>query len=224
MRKRRARCVNCDQQIVPGRFSPTLHRVADGLLCDTCFNLGGYDTKTPIQGKSRMDIKTDIANFGIRRAKKIIHVQKQADFQSTREFGPYIEFDEVRRKFLVPPGHMLRSSKVPRAFRFEDVLGYEFIEDGGVIARAGAAMDRVTLYGEDAAKKKARATSLQLKISVNDPEEPQIVITLIDDTMRTNSIIYKLALSTAKQIIETFDSILGQNGEAMLKVLHKTAG
>lgn len=140
-------------------------------------------------------------------------------FVATHKVEGYLEINETERKLFIPYkgdgsfssriNYMKNGSK-PRIYNYEDILSFELLEDGEMITSGGlgsAALGGIVFGGTGAivgaitGKKKSRpvCTSLSLKITINDQQNPVERIDFISSPTKKNGFEYKFALENAQK-------------------------
>lgn len=193
-------------------------KITDGWICKDCLKLcrGFYPLDKPFKALSSLDIKNYI-ELGNQNRRLL------EQFQATKKIGNYIEFDENNRQWLIPDG--FNGKKVnPKIYNFDDIVGFELLEDGdsitkGGIGRAivgGALLGGVgAIVGGVTGKKKTKSVvnSLRVKITVNDTSKPTIYVNLLNSKTKTNSFIYKVSYTSAQEILSMLSVITENQNE-----------
>lgn len=149
--------------------------------------------------KSKEDISDILSKQGFEVSKKL--------YAGNALLGsPSLYVDEAHEKWAV-----VKNKKTPpKIYNFNDILGYEILENGGSILKghAGSAVVGGLLFGAVGAiagasrKKKEISTckSLTLSITINDSAFPRLILPFISSEVKTDSLLYKSAIETAKTI------------------------
>lgn len=140
-------------------------------------------------------------------------------FVATHRVAGYLEINETERKLFIPykgdgsfssrMNYMKNGSK-PRVYNYEDILSFELLEDGEMITSGGlgsAALGGIVFGGTGAivgaitGKKKSKpvCTSLSLKITINDQQNPVEHIEFISSPAKKDGFGYKFALENAQK-------------------------
>ncbi|NLZ95223.1 MAG: SHOCT domain-containing protein, partial [Bacteroidales bacterium] len=138
-------------------------------------------------------------------------------FQITREVGSWIKIDEGRREWYIPDG-FAGGTKHPRIHSFDEILGYELLEDGDSITKGGLgrAVAGGLLFGGVGAivggatgkrKTKATCTSLKIKITLNDITMPIEYINLITTETKKSGFLYKTCQTQAQEVMSILQVI-----------------
>jgi hypothetical protein len=140
-------------------------------------------------------------------------------FKATHGVAGYLEINETERKLFIPYRgggsissriNRLKNNAKPGLYNYEDILSFELLEDGEMITSGGlgsAAVGGIVFGGAGAivgavtGKKKSKSicTSLSLKITVNDKENPVEYIEFINSPTKKNGFLYKFALENAQK-------------------------
>lgn len=193
-------------------------KIIDGWVCKDCLKLcrGFYPLDKPFKSLSSLDIKNYIERSN---NNKILLEQ----FQTTKKVGNYIEFDENNRQWLIPDG--FNGKKVnPKIYRFDDIVGFELLEDGDSVTKGGLGRALVggallggvgAIVGGVTGKKKTKSVvnSLKVKITVNDTSNPTVYVNLLNSKTKTNSFVYKVSYSSAQEILSMLSVITENQNE-----------
>ena len=139
------------------------------------------------------------------------------DFTMTKRVGGFIEFDDDRKKWLIPD-----KKKAPQIYSYGDILDCDLIEDEESLTSGGLgrAIAGGLLFGGAGAivggvtgKKKTKTIvrSMKIQITLNSLETPVIYLTLINTPIKTDSFVYKTLEASAREILGAFAVILQQN-------------
>ncbi|QOR35067.1 zinc ribbon domain-containing protein [Clostridium sp. 'deep sea'] len=197
------------------------HKFAEGYLCANCYKDCSNSVKKNILTQTLSDIKQGM--------KDQIENKKMIDqFNCTKKFGTFIEFDESKKLWLVPDGFLGKKVN-PTIYNFSDIVEFELMEDGDSVVKGGLGRAIVggvlfagvgAVVGAATGKKKVKkiVNSLKVKITVNDLNNPTIYIKLLAGKTKTTSILYKNAYNIAQDIISTLSVIAKQNEVAVTTV------
>lgn len=131
----------------------------------------------------------------------------------TKCVGDYLYVNEKMKTFCLPTEDFAQ-------FYFSDLLDFEAIENGDIVwggsvlgTAVGAMAGGLTgaLLGASASKANEVCRSLQIKLSVNSIDHPNIYITLIDHEVRKNWDEYKKAVQAADEIVGVLKVIKARN-------------
>lgn len=106
-------------------------------------------------------------------------------------------------------------------FDLDNINGYEVIENGSAVTSGGLGRAAVgalafggvgAIVGAVTGKKQSTSfvDSMEIKITMNDIENPVAYINLINTKVKRSSLIYKSSLKLADQAIATLDAILNE--------------
>lgn len=192
-------------------------KISNGYICSNCLRSTGL--KLPLPSPLKTYTIDDINNLILsnKRNKELIET-----FNATKKIGTYIEFDDNNKKWLIPDGFNGKK-KNPKVYNYKDIIEFELLEDGDSITKGGlgrAIAGGVLLGGVGAVvggvtgKKKTKSivNSLQIKITLNDINNPTIYIPLIHSKTKTSSFIYKTSYKFAQEILSTL-SVITENSE-----------
>ena len=190
-------------------------------ICFKCLRSAGLNGSSTTSNKSVDDIKLLISNENIKREFEINNQNALQIFKSTKEIGSYLKIDEQAEKWLIPDGFW---GNIKRAVvhSYDEILGYELLEDGGSVAKGGLGRAVAgglilgpagAVIGGITGKKKSKGTcsSLEIKITLNNMETPTEYIELISSETSRSSFIYKSAFKSAQEILSILQVICESN-------------
>lgn len=140
---------------------------------------------------------------------KIARIKRSA----SKCVGDYLYVDEPNQLWCVP-------TVSTKQYAFSDLLDFDIVENGDVVwggsllgTAVGAMAGGLTgaLLGASASKANEVCRSLQIKLSVNSIDRPNIYITLIDHEVRKNWDEYKKAVQAADEIVGVLKVIKARN-------------
>lgn len=213
-------CASC------GKECRVNYKIIDGAICKNCHKLSGYDinktSAVTIAKKTIEDVKNDITNTEMENEK---YIQKLTDFNPTKKMGTYIEFDEEKKQWLIPDGFYGKKIK-PHIYNYDDIIDFELLEDGESISKGGLgrAVAGGILFGGVGAivggatggkKSKAICTSLMIKITVNDLNNPTVYINYITTATKNSSLLYKAAYQNAQNCLSTLQLVRNSNQKSL---------
>jgi hypothetical protein len=128
-----------------------------------------------------------------------------------------IYIDDVNKKFAVQESIFAGRHRPLRIFLYSDLLDFELNEDGNSIAKGKGVASTVgaltfgiagAIIGAAGARKsQSTCTSLVVRITVKDLQNPAIFIQFISSEVRKGSISYTLPLAQAKDLMATLHYI-----------------
>lgn len=191
--------------------------IQDGFICKECLHL----CNIPFQVKVDKNITKEMILNEIEENKN--NKELIGMFAITKKIGNYIEFDENNRQWLIPDG--VNGKKVnPKVYSYNDIVDYELLEDGESVIKGGIGKAVVGgfLFGGVGAivggivgtkKTKSVINSLKLKITVNRTNNPSIYVNFINSSTKANSILYKVAYSSAQELLSMLAIIAKNNSD-----------
>ena len=142
-----------------------------------------------------------------------------SEFNPTKKIGDYLYIDETKEQWAAPKG--LFRKKIKSVYNYSDVLDYELFEDGDILVKGGIGRAIVgeALFGTIGAivggmtgqKFKEVCTKLQIKITLNNIDNPTEYITLLSTETKKDSFIYKAAYNSAQEILSMFAIMCNMN-------------
>ncbi|MET3658328.1 hypothetical protein [Sporosarcina psychrophila] len=138
-------------------------------------------------------------------------LQKEADnFTSSKQIGNFVAFDEVQQKWAT-----LNSWST---FNYSDIVDFELLEDGESIATGGLGRALVggalfggvgAIVGGVTGKRKSKdvCSSLRLKVTINDMNNPVVYINFIETKTKKDGLTYKTIEGAAQECLSVFQLI-----------------
>ncbi|CZR77502.1 TPA: SHOCT domain-containing protein [Clostridioides difficile] len=199
-------------------------KIADGFLCKECFKKYAVATFTP--GNNLYGLPTKLE---VERAieSKDTKEEELKNFNPTKKILKLIEFDDDNKKFIVLNGFN-REKVSLNVYNYSDVIEYELLENGETVTKGGIgrALAGGVLFGGVGAvvggvtakrKTKAFIDSLKIKITLNNLSNPSVYVNLIQLRTKSNSSIYKMAYSSAQEILSILSIIVKDNEDGNLQ-------
>lgn len=185
-----------------------------GWCCPKCFKKAGFSAMTPIRTMTPETIKSIIQK---READK----ESLQAFQITREVSRWLKIDENNHQWYIPDGFAGKTKK-PSIHKFDDIIGYELLEDGEAITKGGIGRALAgglvfggvgAIVGGSTGKKKTKntCTTLKIKITLNDLTKPVEYINLITTETPKNGFLYKTCETQAQEILSLLQIICEAN-------------
>ena len=138
--------------------------------------------------------------------------RRNKEFKKTTSYTG-ISIDEISETFKLSTNYL-------QVFKFDEWVDYKLIEDGAQVTQGGVSIGRIALggillgstgmiIGGLTGKKKieSQATEIKIEFTVTGNNEGTYSINLIDKPIKKDSLSYKIAVSSAKDIIGFFDKI-----------------
>lgn len=186
--------------------------IKDGFLCKRCMKKSALDVET---WKS---VTAELAKAAIEAVE--INEKRKAVFSPNRKVGKYLYIDTANRLWQVP-------SRRKMVFAYEELTGYELLENGKVIPveQFGSIMTDL-LYGGNAAERlteKAVAEeknsmdsirTLRLKLLTSNPAYPEVWVKILRDFdgIKHNSLETVMYFEILQKILkEISEEILKEN-------------
>lgn len=154
-----------------------------------------------------------------------------------KEFNPdkivkgYLEVDSLNKKWSIP-NNFGRKAQI---YNFEDILSFVLLEDGETITSGGLGRAAVggLVFGAAGAvvggitggkKSKSICTSLAVKISINNIQNPTAYISFISSKTKKGGLIYKVYYAVAQEcmsILELICKDIQKKNDLVLSASHK---
>lgn len=140
-------------------------------------------------------------------------------FMITNKENPYIFIDTKNKLFKIGKKNAVNSNKV---FHFNELIDYEYVEDGETITKGGIGSAVVggalfgavgAIVGGTTGKKKTKpvVTDMHIRISLNNKWISNMTIELLSSETKKSSMTYGLMKSSSERIISLLDLIVRQS-------------
>lgn len=155
--------------------------------------------------------KKEAENAAKEAAKERKDAQKK--FKPRQKFDKYIAFDDQIQAFEIGKDF----------FFYRELLGAELYEDGSSVTQGGLGGSIVgaavtgnifgAMLGGSVSKKKTKGVceNLSIMLSLNSPTHSNITIPFITYSVKTDSIVYKQTIKTARECIAKLQAIVSMN-------------
>ncbi|MFJ7663701.1 SHOCT domain-containing protein [Lysinibacillus sp. NPDC097162] len=206
-------CIICEKDVGLSRT-----RIADGkCICPSCFKEAGFDKLNNITKPIKQMTVEDIRNAII--AQKV-NKSDLDSFNPTKRIGNYVEFDDNNKKWLILSSILGKRNK-STVYEYSDIVDFELLEDGESVSSGGLGRALVggALFGGAGAivggvtgKKKTTGicSSLKLKITLKNINNPVVYVNFIETDMKKNGTIYKNAYKMAHECLSVLELICNQ--------------
>ena len=125
-------------------------------------------------------------------------------FNPTKIIANILYIDENNKLWTVPQGFFTKKIKPNLIYRYNDIVKYELLENNGTNNRG--------IWIKEISK------SLQIKITLNDINNPYLNINLITSDTKKTSWIYEVKYSQAQEILSALDIICNEKEENVKKL------
>lgn len=210
-------CSVCD-----GEANLNRQRIANKeWICSNCYKksgvkLGDFKNK-PINQWTASDFESKIQSNEDNQ-------EELENFNTTKKIGTYVEFDDNQKKWLVL-SEILGSRKKSTVYNYSDIIDFELLEDGESVASGGLGRTLVggALFGGAGAivggvtgkrKQKGVCNSLEIKVTVNDMNNPAVFIKFITSSTKRNGFLFKSIYKDAQECLSVFQLICDQQKES----------
>lgn len=209
-------CVLCGDEAGSGRIK----RDDGSSLCSNCvrrIKISPGFTKDMVRSSS-LDVIQDRIAYAEKDYRE--NKEKHANFASTYQIGGYIWFDDTHKWFVFPKGTIKFSIEDSYIFKYEDLLGFEIIEDGEAVSKGslGKAVIGGAVFGLAGAivggtSKKSTSVCNRMYVSIMtaNPDYPVTDLNLISNETQKKSFLYKLSVDNSHAISAKLNSIIEQN-------------
>lgn len=206
----KAVCAVCGDEIGLNRF-----QIANKeWICPSCFKKCGFTPTT--QGIRQMTSESLKQIVGRKEDSR----ELLKTFTATKRIGMMMQFDDNQELWLINDG-MMGGVKNPTIYSYTDIIDYELIENEETITKGGlgrAAAGGILFGGVGAVvggvtggkKSKAICSSLRLRITVRDMNNPAVFVDFIKVDTKKSSFVYKEMFNQAHQCVATLQLICDQ--------------
>ena len=157
------------------------------------------------------------------------------EFHTSQQFGKLLKIDEAAKMNEIPLEALNQSRAIRQALpkgkvtdtyiKFSDLVGVDLIENGSLVTSGGlgSALTGAALFGNTGmivgglvGKKKISdvCESLQIKLTVNDLNNPAIFIDVVRSRIAKKSLKYQTDFELAQKIVSALNVIIQRNHES----------
>lgn len=157
------------------------------------------------------------------------------EFHTSQQFGKLLKIDEAAKMIEIPLEALNQSRAIRQALqkgkvtdtyiKFSDLVGVDLIENGSLVTSGGlgSALTGAALFGNTGlivgglvGKKKISdvCESLQIKLTVNDLNNPAIFIDVVRSRIAKKSLKYQTDFELAQKIVSALNVIIQRNHES----------
>lgn len=181
---------------------------SDGLICSRCYKDLGYSfNNKEIRQMKHMTVR-EVATKAPRR---INTTAIAVNFTPTTEPAPYAKFDDRNKTMLLSPKtHRFYKPQHYTWFSYDQLIDFELLENGATVASGGLGRALVggllfggvgAIVGGVTGTKKNICEELKIKLTVTGYSRPAFYITIIDEPVPMNSVLYKKAMEQAQDVM-----------------------
>lgn len=191
----------------PAKFHIKIEQSDNGMLAIEI--IGDAKSKRTIEKgfNNFKELLSSVLNYDI---KDLIN----KEFIPDKIINGYLEIDSLQHKWSIPNNFNGKA----KIYNYEDILSFELLEDGETITSGGLgrAVAGGLAFGAAGAivggitgckKSKSLCTSLSIKISINDIQNPTAYINFIFTAAKKNGLIYKVKYSQAQECVSILEFI-----------------
>ena len=138
-------------------------------------------------------------------------------FVATKKIEHYIHFDDVNKKIAIPKIGIFFNIKKLTIYNYSDILAYELLEDNNLVSSGGIGRALIggLLFGGVGAivgsgtahKHKSTCSTLKIKITLKNINNPVIYINFIDIEVKKDGILYKKVFPLAQETLSLLNII-----------------
>ncbi len=197
-------CVVCGKQM--GFFNGKV-KIADGAVCNDCWNKTGIGTDMDALLSARQYSAKEI-NLRVNAKSQVKQVEKE--FNPTKKISNLVAFDDNSQMIMVYTYKGFR--KNTDYFKYSDIVSFDLLEDGENVSKGGLgrAVAGGLLFGgvgaivggvTGAKTTKNVCNSLQIKITLRNSYQQTVYIPFISMSTKTSSFEYKTAYKNAQETL-----------------------
>ena len=156
------------------------------------------------------------------------------EFHASQQFGKLLRIDEAAKMIEIPSSAISQSRAIRQALqkgkitdtyiKFSDLISVELIENGSSVTSGGlgSALTGAALFGGAGmvtggvvGKRKTSGVceSLQIKLTVNDLNNPAVFIDVIGSRSSKKSMKYQSDFELAQQVVSALNVIIQRNNK-----------
>ena len=219
--------VKCD--VCGGNAGILASKLGDGRwICGSCLKkAGGVSAIFKLREMRTPEIKSLIFGENASAAND--------EFHTSQQFGKLLKIDEAAKMIEIPLEALNQSRAIRQALqkgkvtdtyiKFSDLVGVDLIENGSLVTSGGlgSALTGAALFGNTGmivgglvGKKKISdvCESLQIKLTVNDLNNPAIFIDVVRSRIAKQSLKYQTDFELAQRIVSALNVIIQRNHES----------
>lgn len=219
--------VKCD--VCGGNAGILASKLGDGRwICGSCLKkAGGVSAIFKLREMRTPEIKSLIFRENASVAND--------EFHTSQQFGKLLKIDEAAKMIEIPLEALNQSRAIRQALqkgkvtdtyiKFSDLVGVDLIENGSLVTSGGlgSALTGAAMFGNTGmivgglvGKKKISdvCESLQIKLTVNDLNNPAIFIDVVRSRIAKKSLKYQTDFELAQKIVSALNVIIQRNHES----------
>lgn len=183
---------------------------AGELICEDCYKQCNFANPRLKNCLTVSEVKTNLSWASEQ------HIQELKSFTPTKVIDNYLKLDDINKKLLC------EDYLTPQIHKYEDILSYELIQDGESVTSGGlvgGVLGGVLFGGAGAVagsvvapkKTKSICNSMQIKITLNNINNPTVYINIFTHPIRTSTPMYKTAYKHAQECLSVLELICHTN-------------
>ncbi len=203
-------------------------RKADAWICSDCIaKMGGFG-HLPTKAVSVEEIKEYYSNRIIQISEGQNQLQLHLtnigykNFEATNKIGDFFWYNVTTKQWLCPATVKNGLYKGGTIYNYDDIVSYELIENGTAITSGGvsSAITGGILFGSTGAvvggitgskKTNTLCSSLDIKITLNDIQNPVQYIKFLSSPVKKNSIAYQKCFEATQETLSVLQLICKEN-------------
>lgn len=207
-------CLVCGKEIgaLTGKY-----KCKDGYICKPCFKEKGYFQNVIKYRGFRSTDNLTLKEIEAVNADVEYNIDVVENFKATYVPDIQIQFDDNNSMLIMSPDQHV--SYRPHHFvvlRYDQIVDYELLQNGSSIASGGLGRAAVggmlfggvgAIVGASTRKQHSVCSDLQIKFTVRNYGLPSVYLHLITTDTKTNSILYKNAMTTAQNVLSKLELI-----------------
>lgn len=146
----------------------------------------------------------------------------EKEFNATKKVGTYFYVDDNNKQWVIPDCQITGKIKKAIIHNYNEIINYELLEDGNSLYKGGLGSAIVggalfggvgAIVGSTIGAKKAYCSKLQIKITLNNINNPVEYVNLIESNTKKDNFIYKTCYNSAQEIISILQIICNSNNK-----------
>lgn len=214
-------CPICGKEV--GAMSKSVYKFQGEYICSKCYtaiystgNIGRLKTMTLEEAKKIVKETPEVSRYSLKAMTGInTPAGRIPEPLSIKRIGGYFEADLKNKTWRIP-GLFGGTQMMP----YSMILDYELLEDGSSVTKGGASIGRAAVGGflfgpagliiggvTGKRKQKDFCTTMQIKITLNNPQTPTAYIKFITSKTKKSGVAYKAACKNAQEVLSLLNVI-----------------
>lgn len=189
--------------------------ISDGFVCKECIKKGGMFLS--MNGMKEKEYSVDLIKSSINKniSFQTIQENRKSIFSLTRKINKQFQIDENNKLFMISDSFI--GISLTTVFSFDDILDFEFLENGESIVKGGlgrALVGGALLGGVGAVvggvtggkKSNGICNDMKIRIALKNFYNENTYVVLIKSETKIKSFVYKGAFKEAQEILTVLNN------------------